>query len=202
MDNFLKAAISYHGFADRDVRKVEVFTDAGEVLLAIELKLGSADLAGIAKRMDTLAAEAPPQTSPPDWFGPALSDARMRDEYNGMDKATKSRFGSFSRYKAYRLQQEDGASEQSAIPEHVYLWHHQISAQQRAMAVGMDVQGRYAIALDDLDEAQRAAHEAAQGPAEALRDDYVQRTVAAHARLNGTDGMPTSNADDFGGLPG
>lgn len=38
--------------------------------------------------------------------------------------------------------------------------------------------------------------------ADAMRAGYVERTVAATDRLIGGDGKPTSNADDFGGVPG
>lgn len=42
----------------------------------------------------------------------------------------------------------------------------------------------------------------AGAPADELRAGYVAQTVAAMERLSGADGKPTSNADDFGGVPG
>lgn len=243
MDNiFLKAAASYFGQAG--ARKVELFTDGTIPVLALELVLTDENMAGIVERMRTmwadaeaLAAQQAARAQPE-----MPSDTRMRDEYYGMDKRTKSQFGSFMNYRAWRLGQALAevragkdvlVQETVELPAHVYLSPGECTELQKAMAVGRDEKGNYAVAPEDLTPEQREARgmphwdgQAAPQGAEELRtgmsltveqafdhlppvrgaDDlratYIERTVAAHARLTGADSKPTSNADDFGGVPG
>lgn len=249
-NKFLEAAASYYGL-DGLPRRFELLTVDGTPMLVLELVLTDEDMAGIVARMQTMKADAIALQAQQDYEVNPPSDARMRDEYNAMDKHAKSEFGSFSRYKAWRLGQAQEAVE---VPAHVWLTSAECSPQQRATAVGMDEKGRYAIAPEDLTTAQRRMHGlepdpyaarpadevGAKGPAafglpdaphkaappevriepvppegatrvwigegvptaDDMRAEYVARTMAAHGRLNGDDGKPTSNADDFGGLPG
>lgn len=255
MNNFAKAAASYFGLGEIVPRKVEVFSDGLSNVVVIELNLTDEDLVGIAGRMQAMQQiSATDDRRMTDWDSSPVvvaNEQKLRDEYDSLDKVTKSRFGAFHRYKAWRL---DGGAEPTGEPErapvidlpaHVYLTGAECTAQQRAMAIGQDEKGRYAIAVEDLTVDQVEKHcnhvvdPAADQPttvvlgerveeltADRLRQAYIERTVQAHAKLNeprcscpsgdgdmqwpcpkhgrlsGADGKPTSNADDFGGLPG
>lgn len=226
-DTFLKAAASYYG--QPDARKVELFTDGATVVLALELALKDEDMAGIVERMramwaDAEALQAQQQAQATQAMASVPSEQRMRDEYNGMDKRTRSEFGSFARYRAWRGAVDPYAVQDTVeLPAHVYLSPAEATEQQKAMAVGRDAKGNYAVAPEDLTTAQRRMHGLEPDPygqpvepegvtrveiregvstADELRAGYVERTVAATDRLSGADGKPTSNADDFGGVPG
>lgn len=279
LKDFIAGAASYFGLPVDQVVEGKVHTEHGCIEVVLHVQVTADDLAGIAGRMKAMAEVPPVPHHTPQPAAP--TDAELREEYNTLTKADRSRFGAFHRYKAWRM---DGGPEQQQatidLPPHVYLAAGECTAQQRAMAIGQDEKGQYAIAVEDLTEAQRIEHvpgyegslggglpaeqtgwlparlvpeeqrktalseryvqateagpiagvrwflldrtemtaeqlalckgkpEPTQqiGPsgvtADQLRQAYVERTMAAHERLNGADGKPTSNADDFGGLPG
>lgn len=188
-NEFFKAAARYFGVAEGAAHKTEVYTEGGVLVLALEIPLSDADLAGIADRMKTMQEQAP---------GPAYdyvevevpSEQRMRDEYNAMDKRSRSEFGAFHRYKAWRLGTtlDTVTTGKVELPAHIYLSPAEATAQQKAMAIGRDERGNYAIAVEDLTEEQfKDALRNQKITADRLRADYVQRTMDAHARLNGAD---------------
>lgn len=203
---FLVAAASYFGLPDTQVMQGSTIEAApgGTIDLVLRISLTPDDMTGIAGRMAALAEMEQPEPVQAQVEMP--SRERMREEYNALDKRARSEFGSFARYVAWRGGPDPHAP--APVPPHVYLWHHEATSQQRADAIGRDAQGRFAVAVDDLTEDQQKAHmpEAVQARGQAsadqMRADYVERTVAVHERLNGSDGKPTSNADDFGGVPG
>lgn len=205
--SFLVAAASYFGLPDTQVMQGSAVETApgGTIDLVLRISLTPDDVMGIAGRMKVMAEMEQPEPGPAPAEMP--SRERMREEYNALDKRARSEFGSFARYVAWRGGSDPFAV--SEVPPHVYLWHHEATLRQRAEAIGRDAQGRFAVAVDELTEDQRNASVKAGlfvsdpvGAAEQLRAGYVARTVAAHERLNGSDGKPTSNADDFGGVPG
>lgn len=150
MTTFQDAAASYFGLAETGVRKTEVFTHEGEMLVVFEVPLTTEDVLGIADRMRTLQTDqAAPQAT---IEAPVVGWTReeLREQYNALSPAERSQFGAFSRYEAWRR------GDDSSAP------------------VGADE----------------------------MRAGYVGQTVAAMERLSGADGKPTSNADDFGGVPG
>lgn len=190
MSNFLPAAASYFGLADADLRKVELFSDEHGPIVAFEVRLSDEDMAAVLKRAAEMKAEAlaaPPATTA---ASAQPSEERMRAEYADMDKRTKSEFGSFARYRAWRLGQ--GAEQVAdAAPAYVYLSPTEATVQQKAMAIGMDEKGNYAVLVEDLTEEQARRH----------KGDVPQaRNVIA--RGDPAWPGPTSNADDFGGFPG
>lgn len=150
MTTFQDAAASYFGLSDTGVRKTEVFTHEGEMLVVFEVPLTTEDVLGIADRMRTLQTDqAAPQAT---IKAPAVgwTQEELREQYNALSPADRSQYGSFAKYVAWR-------------------------------------RGDDSFALVGAEE---------------LRAGYVDQTVAAMRRLNGADGKPTSNADDFGGVPG
>lgn len=146
MTTFQDAAASYFGLADTGVRKTEVFTHEGEMLVVFEVPLTTEDVLGIADRMRAMGDQPAPQAT----IAPPVSREDMRAAYSALSPAERSQYGSFAKYVAL------GGGADPFAP------------------VG----------------------------AEELRAAYVDQTVAAMQRLNGADGKPTSNADDFGGVPG
>lgn len=196
MATFLDAAASYYGLGETAARKLELFTDGSDLVLAVEVRVTDDDMAGILARMNNMRqlekARQQPQAEP---IMP--SEQRMRSEYTAMDRVTKSQFGSFSVYRAWRLGQDNfvaGEADRVELPPYVYLSPAECTPQQKAMAIGQDQKGNYAVAVEDLTAEQRKAFEEAPSA--------VVQARAAHDRLNGADGKPTSNADDFGGVPG
>lgn len=242
-NNFLKAAASYFGLAETNLRKSGIFTEDDTLVIGFEVRLSDEDMMGILQRMQALTQEAPPEPLYVQAEGPSREE--LRAEYDGMDARTRSQFGSFLRYESYRLAGGAETVTKVELPPYVYLSPGECTAQQRAMAIGQDEKGNYAVTIEDLTPEQRATYGGAlridepadqlvfdvvgpgtitsdglytappaneheqraevvrvQATADQLRQAYVERTVAAHQRLNGADGKPTSNADDFGGLPG
>lgn len=208
---FLQATASYFGLADTHASQAEVHTtEQGAMVATFQIQLTDEDMVGILGHMKAMAEPMP--TEPIYVQTEAPSDERMRDEYNAMDKRTKSEFGSFARYKTWRLGGGAELVDKVEIPPHVWIEPGDANLMQRVMAVGRDERGRYAVALDDLTAEQRRRHELATqgvmfgaadiGAADTMRAGYVERTMAATDRLTGADSKPTSNADDFGGLPG
>ena len=108
MSNFLKAAASYYGLAPGTRMELGMDEIGNPVILArIEVRVADDDMAGIVSRMKAMQADAEAlqaRNKPGSRMAPPMpSVQRMRDEYNGMDKRTKSQFGSFVNYKAWRL---------------------------------------------------------------------------------------------------
>lgn len=236
MTTFQEAAASYFGLAETNLRKTEVFTDAGEVLLVFEIPLNKDDILGIADRLRAMVEQALPEPVQAETRG--WTREELREQYNALSPAERSQYGAFSRYEAWR--RGEGSFQVQAkieLPAHVYLNPAEATEQQKVMAIGRDEKGNYAVTMEDLTSDQYAqairdgriasaealsvekvaaafkvpAHLIQDvgapivdypGAADQLRAGYAQRTVAAMERLNGTDGKPTSNADDFGGVPG
>lgn len=225
-ESFLVAAASYFGLPDDQVMQgstVEAGAD-GSLDVVLRVALTPDDIAGIAGRMKVLA-EAQPEPVYAETEVPTRE--QLREQYNALSKQERSHYGSFHHYVVSTgLLDPYRATDKVDLPAHVYLSPAQATSQQKAMAVGRDEKGNYAIAVEDLSHEQKADHaNYVWGPAEQeemdvhladgageslnpaaaadnMRADYVRRTIGAHARLNGADGKPTSNADDFGGVPG
>lgn len=237
MTTFQDAAASYFGLSDTGVRKTEVFTHEGEMLVVFEVPLTTEDVLGIADRMRTLQTD---QAAPRAAIKAPVSREDMRAAYSALSPAERSSYGSFAKYVALGGG-EDVYPVQPKIelPAHVYLSPAEVTEQQKVMAIGRDEKGNYAVAVGDLTAAQQVDHMDDAGPggdalreawcasveqttraemngnrkpgdpvpvglmgADEMRAGYVARTVEVMARLSGADGKPTSNADDFGGVPG
>lgn len=201
--NFLEAAASFYGLAEAPLRKTELFTDAGQVVLAFELVPSDEDMAGIVARMQNMQALEKARAQPQDLEPILPTDERMRAEYGALDPRDKSAFGAFARYKAWRLGQVmdeviagpaeeavDSAQALADLPPHVYLQAGECTPLQRAMALGQDEKGRYAVAVEDLTPEQHFARFATEDEKALAEADNTAAAIAARI------------AGDFGGLPG
>lgn len=174
MSEFLNAAASYYGISAEIISKSEFFAADGQSTFVVEIPVSTEDMLGIADRMRVMAVD---QSASGDQVYAEMRhpdrDA-MRAEYNGMDQATRGRFGSFAAYVAWRTTEgADVAKEEKALPAYVLMARDQVTELQRASS-GLDpVSGKYMVQVEDLTPQQLAAHLGV-----------------------------TSNADDFGGLPG
>lgn len=237
-NEFFEAAARYYGVAETNMRVVEVYTQDDRLHLTLRVELRDEDLMGILKQMEAVPKPVP---GIPFDYGdePTPTREQLREQYNALSKQERSRYGSFHNYMVSTgLELHPLEAEKVELPAHVYLSPAEATPQQKAMAIGRDEKGNYAVAVEDLTPYQcsqlidaseskgdsKAADELrvayvqrtmdvhlADGAGESLnpaaaadnmRADYVRRTMGAHARLNGADGKPTSNADDFGGVPG
>lgn len=178
------------------------------------VELRGEDMVTIAERMKAMQEQAPDpiyvETEVP------LTREELRARYNALSKRERSAFGSFARYEGWRrgalyIESLDPYAtpaqvDKVELPPHVYLSPAEATPQQKAMAIGRDEKGNYAVAVEDLTAGQIQAMGTTGGAeavrADQLRAEYIERTMGAHARLNGADGKPTSNADDSGGVPG
>lgn len=172
MSEFLKAAASYFGVPADIISKSEFFAAEGQTTFVVEIPVRTEDMLGIADRMKTMHAPPPEVESEPVY--PVAGRELMRAEYNGMDQATRGRFGSFGAYMAWRTTEgSDVGKEEKALPAYVLLARDQVTELQRATS-GLDpASGEYMVQVEDLTPQQLAAHFGV-----------------------------TSNADDFGGMPG
>lgn len=226
-DALIRAAASYFALPpDQVMQGSDMAVDSGTVMMVFHVALRPSDVEGITRRMRAMVEPEQAQEGQPEAAGEANEHKQWRAEYDGMDRRSKSVFGSFMRYADWRaaggvLDSEVQATE---IPAHVWMRPEEATDYQRLMAMGTDQEGRIAVSVDDLTEEQRdsmartvAWHRDPDAPppapveelaaedkvrADELRARYVQRTVAATDRLTGADGKPTSNTDDFGGVPG
>lgn len=186
---FVLAAASYFGVPVHQVMHGSgVQADQGTFDVLLRVSLTPDDIAGVAGRMKAMA-EAPqhePVQAPP----VAFSRDEMREVYNALTPEERSQYGSFARY----------VSAQYAADPYV------VQAQgATADEVGADYTKRVAEAFGvpaHLLVESAPPLTPATKTADEVMADYVNTMVAAHTRLERGDGKPTSNADDFGGLPG
>lgn len=183
-NQFLQAAASYFGLAETNLRKAECFTDGGEVVMAFEIRMMSGDLIAIGERMQVLAQEettrAPDDTKVIDW---GQTIGQMRDQYNALTPSERSRYGSFARFCAGTPVQSVGANGRDVKHVEVEEEPAQIDVVWVRDGDATDTQQRFA---SDYDKKKGFLVQVAMlTPEQKAR--YVQ---------------PTSNADDFGGLPG
>jgi hypothetical protein len=176
MSDFLKAAASYYGVPADIISKSEFFAADGQSTFVVEIPVSTEDMLGIADRMKMMRAEAQAQHEQvrKEMEYPVAGRELMRAEYNGMDQVTRGRFGSFAAYMAWRM--TEGAKlgkEERALPAYVLLGRDEVTELQRAGSGVDPVSGKYMVQIEDLTPQQLAAHFGV-----------------------------TSNADDFGGMPG
>jgi hypothetical protein len=197
-DTLIAAAASYFGVPADQMIDGEMHSNNGTLCVTLRVALISDDVVGIVKRMKTMREPAVQK---------APSYAEMVDredwyrEWESLGEQAQAHFGSWANYKTWRQEQEQKVRKVE-VPEHVWLRDDEVTDYQRMMALSVDEEGRHAVSVDDLTPDQLDKRSALVGAAESLREGYVARTVAATERLSGADGKPTSNADDFGGLPG
>jgi hypothetical protein len=199
LHSFIQAAASYWGVpVDQLTHGSTIDATTGDIEVVLRVAVNQADLAGIAVRMQRMATEAAvdeAQAKPQVAYGP-LTDGVLRTAYNGLPTAERSKHGSFAKFKAYMGAPDswdygqhrvdainagllpggpgNTTPEPVELPPHAYVPGRALTEQQKAMAVGMNERGEYAMDPADLTEQQRAQYGAGV----------------------------TSNADDFGGLPG
>lgn len=174
MSNFLKAAASYYGIPADIISKSEFFAAEGQTTFVVEIPVSTEDMIGIADRMKVMQAERQPDPIPVQAGISAPAQEQMRKEYNGMDQATRGRFGSFMAYCVWRTTEgADVYREEKALPAYVLLDRSEVTELQRAGSGVDPASGKFMVQIEDLTPQQLAAHFGV-----------------------------TSNADDFGGLPG
>ena len=179
MSDFLKAAASYYGVPAEIISKSEFFAADGQSTFVVEIPVSTEDMLGIADRMKVMRAEVDVIDATRDLAMQGIREAgttqaEMRTEYNGMDQATRGRFGSFAAYVAWRTTEgADVGKEEKALPAYVLLDRNEATDLQRASSGVDPASGKFMVQVEDLTPQQLAAHFGV-----------------------------TSNADDFGGLPG
>jgi len=97
---FLDAAASYFGLADTSIRKKECFTDSGELVMVFEIPLSIDDIEGITQRMKVMREESVAEPEIDLSAVPYPAPEEMRQAYNALSPAEKSRYGSFARFMA------------------------------------------------------------------------------------------------------
>lgn len=95
------AAVSYYGIdAGLPVRTDINTAEDGILYLTLSIPIKDADLGPIVKRMSGI--EQKKEFEPV--FTADISDEELRQDYASLQPALKSRFGSFGRYKAWRME--------------------------------------------------------------------------------------------------
>lgn len=95
----------------------------------------------------------------------------------------------------------EGQADAAEMPDAVWVPAYGMANYQFDVSSEYDaVENRYLMQVAMLTPEQRTKY--VQPKADEMRAGYVQRTIQARERLTGADGKPTSNADDFGGVPG
>lgn len=110
--SFTKAAVSYYGIeAGLPVRTDINTAEDGVLYLTLSIAIKDEDLGPIVKRMSGI--EQKEEFEP--LFTADISDDEMRCDYTALQPGLKSRFGSFARYKAWRMENKQPAAEQKGI---------------------------------------------------------------------------------------
>lgn len=182
LHDFIQAAASYYGVPlDQLTEGSTLDTAQGDIELVLRVALTPEDVSSIAARMQRMALERKVDEAQAAEAAKRAAAGRTRHElrkaYNSLTRAERSAYGSFAKYAAAHgavdLFATPEVVEKAELPPHVWLERGEVTEQQKAMAVGMDEKGRYAVDPADLTEQQRAQHLGV-----------------------------TSDAADFGGLPG
>lgn len=106
--SFTKAAVSYYGIeASLPVRTDINTAEDGVLYLTLSIPIKDDDLGPIVKRMSGI--EQKEEFEP--LFTADISDDEMRRDYTALQPALKSRFGSFARYKAWRMENKQPSPE-------------------------------------------------------------------------------------------
>jgi hypothetical protein len=164
-----------HGKTSRLTVGSTLDTTNGDMEVVLRVALLPSDVAEIAQRMERMALEAAVDAQVAQQQAAAAqakvkaSDdhpARVRDalrkEFNGLTDGQRSVFGSFHNFIQHRAQGLPDPwtmappEEPVTIPTVVWLEKGEATEQQRAMAIGIDAEGRYGVDPDDLTYEQRA----------------------------------------------
>lgn len=152
--SFTKAAVSYYGIdAGLPVRTDINTAEDGVLYLTLSIAIKDEDLGPIVKRMSGI--EQKEEFEP--LFTADISDDEMRRDYTALQPGLKSRFGSFARYKAWRMEnkqpvvdQTEGVGgrkvqhvdapeeEESKLPAAVWVHNEDMVQYQMAMASEYD----------------------------------------------------------------
>jgi hypothetical protein len=182
LHDFIRAAASYYGLPQDQLNEgSDIDTSRGDIEVVLRIALSSADVTAIGKRMEVLRVEAESdarvaaqqaQQAAQD----APSDAELREEYNALSLAERSRYGSFARFRASYGAGDPYVSanvgdlpgkttpeyvvlsvpsDKVELPTVVWLDRSEVTEQQKAMAIGVDEKGRYGVDPQDLTELQR-----------------------------------------------
>lgn len=158
LTDFMVAAASYMGLPDGQVLEGStVDASSGDLELVLRVSVTADDLVGIGKRMGVLMAQKAVDDAQrvKAWVdAPELTNEELRAAWQALEPSEQSRHGSFGRYK---LHIEHGTMPLGdlELPAHVWMHGNALTEQQKAMAVGMDEKGRYAMDPDDLTGSQR-----------------------------------------------
>lgn len=189
MSDFLKAAASYYGIPADIISKSEFFAADGQSTFVVEIPVSTEDMLGIADRMKTM--HAPPPEVAPVHQADELNVHVMRKEYNGMDQATRGRFGSFAAYVAWRTTEgADVAKEEKALPAYVLLDRNEATESQRVWAGADPASGKYMVQVEDLTPQQLAAHFGVTSNADREARDKAIREATAEGHNAARENFP------------
>lgn len=205
---FSAAAVSYLGLPEGSHVSIDKWS------IQVVMPLTPEDLVGIGRRAEEMArvkGQPEPQVEEPaapgptyeqvarnteSWVGQGVDEmivdiGRLGREYDGLTAEQKSQHGSRFRYVVGRAREIDAVKAQAAVADEAppvlpaYMWmaREDISQSQVFGSLSEDGKGRYAIAVDEMTTEQKIKYGV---------PTYPTATVP-HV---------TSNADDFGGLPG
>jgi hypothetical protein len=108
--SFAKAAVSYYGIESGLPVRTDINTaEDGVLYLTLSIAIKDEDLGPIVKRMSGI--EQKEEFEP--LFTADISDDEMRRDYTALQPALKSRFGSFARYKAWRMENKQPVVDQT-----------------------------------------------------------------------------------------
>jgi hypothetical protein len=108
--SFTKAAVSYYGIdAGLPVRTDINTAEDGVLYLTLSIPIKDEDLGPIVKRMSGI--EQKEEFEP--LFTADISEAEVRQDYTALQPGLKSRFGSFARYKAWRMENKQPVVDQT-----------------------------------------------------------------------------------------
>jgi hypothetical protein len=95
-NDFLRAAASYYGM-NPDTTATDWQNDGGAMLFTFSIHATEDDMAGILQRMKVMREEEA-QRQPEVVFAEGPTTHAIRQQYNAMSKAERSKYGSFGRY--------------------------------------------------------------------------------------------------------
>lgn len=98
-NSFLTVAASYYGLSPDNVAYSDWTNDNGEMVVTFAVRPTDDDVLGILSRMKAMREEEAQRQCEQHPFE-TKSDEELREEYEGMTQRSKSKYGSFARYKA------------------------------------------------------------------------------------------------------